>query len=368
MKRSSLFIATAAVAIAAAIYGCGGTGTSPSPVSTGFSGPGTTPSPAPALLYVDHYGTFYEYRLPLANGEKPRLTLTEWPGLTVPPVIAVDQYGNVALASTKELRIFDAPIVSFAPSKARLRLKLTPAITQVGTSGADLIDIEYDPNEDLWLLNNLGADISMLRPPITKSSVAAVSIPFGTAGTKAAGYTSLVQARFDVNATLYVYASNSAIPPRFRLFKIGFPYAKPPGTTGLNLGEADFVDSSQWPASASNAPSLLLGQYTGQLRSPPPGVPPSPPVDVTSQFAVPLDQNQSGLFPDAHLNANVGALVADPYRAAFYALDYDNGALGVYALPMQGGEKATITLHCLAGVDNCGAKPEHLFLAPSRAH
>lgn len=366
MKCSSLFVAIAASAIAAAVYGCGGTGTAPTPVSTPVSGPGVTPSPAPGLLYVDHYGTFYEYRLPLGQGEKPQRTLAEWPGLTVPPVIAADQYGNVALASTTELRIFDAPIVSFAASKARLRLKLTPAITQVGTSGADLIDIEYDPNEDLWLLNNLGADISMLRPPITKSSVAALSIPFGTAGTKAAGFTSLVQGRFDVNATLYVYASNSAIPPRFRLFKIAFPYAKPPSTVGLNLGEADFVDSSQWPPTAQIAPSLLLGQYTGQLRSPPPGVPPSPPVDVTSQFAMPLNQNQSGLFPDAHLNTNIGALVADPYRYAFYTLDYDNGALHVYALPLKTNAKPQLTLSCLAGLNGCGAKPQHLFLAPLR--
>jgi hypothetical protein len=358
MRLKSLFLAVAASAIVAAIYGCGSTGTTaPTPLST----PVYTPTPAPGLLYVDHYGTFYEYGLPLSPGEKPQRTLTEWPGLTVPPVVAADQYGNVALASTKELRIFDAPIVSFAASKARLRLTLTPAITQVGVSGADLIDMEYDPNEDLWLLNNLGADISMLRPPITKSSVAALSIAFGAPGSKAAGFTSLVQARFDVNAALYVYATNITL--HSRLFKISFPYAKPPGALGLNLGEADFVDSSQWPPTARNAPSLLLGQYTGQLRSPPPGVPPSPPVDVTGQFPVPLNQNQRGLFPDAHLDTIVGALIADPYRYAFYTLDYDDGALDVYGLPMQTNAKPKLTLRCLAG-DDCGAKPEHLFLAP----
>ena len=38
----------------------------------------------------------------------------------------------------------------------------------MGPSGADLMDIEYDPNENLWLFNNLGAEITELRSPISK--------------------------------------------------------------------------------------------------------------------------------------------------------------------------------------------------------
>jgi hypothetical protein len=362
MKLSTLFFMLAAVAgVTAAIAGCGSASPPPPAIS---QPPYPTASPAAKLLYVDHNGTFFEYRLPLATNSKPVRTLTEWPGLAVPPVIGADQYGNVAVGSPKELRLFSAPIVSFAPSRAKLRLTLTSAITEVGISGADLVDLEYDPNENLWLFNNLGADISELRAPVTKSSVAAVTIGFGIPGTKTAGFSELVQGRFDVNATLYVYATNPApLPPVSRLFKIGFPYAKPPGPIELNLAQADFVDSSQWPPTAPIAPTLLLGQYTGQLRSPPPGVPPSPPVDVTAQFAQPFMPSK-GLFPDAHINTITAALIADPYRARFYTLDADNGSLNVYGLPMTSNAAPKVSLPCLAGVDNCGAKPQHLFLAP----
>ena len=164
----------AVAAVTVAISGCGVvSGPASPPVS---QPPPPTSSPAANSLYVDHNGTFYEYRLPLSPGSKPMRTLTEWAGLGIAPVIAADQYGNVALGSPTELRFFKAPIVSFAPSRAKLRLTLTPAITEVGISGADLVDLEYDPNENLWLFNNLGAEISELRAPISQSSVAALTI------------------------------------------------------------------------------------------------------------------------------------------------------------------------------------------------
>jgi hypothetical protein len=351
----------AAAAIAVAVSACGASGPSPLALE---NPPPPTATPAAKLLYVDHHGTFYEYRLPLSQSSKPVRTLTEWPNLKVAPVIAADQYGNVALASPTELRLFRAPIVSFAPSHAESKLKLTSAMTGVGSFGADLSDIEYDPNENLWLFNNLGGQggITMLRPPIKESTVASVFIPFGAPGSKTAGFTTVTQGRFDINATLYVFASTTSLPPRSRLWKIAFPYAKPPGTTGLNLEQADFVDSSEWPPAAPVAPSLLLGQYTGQLQSPKPGSPPSPPVDVASQFNLPLDP-QVGLFPNEHIDAVIGAVAADTYRYSFYALDGINGALDVYQLPMQSHAKAKISLDCLAGAYACG-QVEHLFLAP----
>ena len=135
------------------------------------------------------------------------------------------------------------PIVSFERSHVDLSIPLTPAITEINASGnADLVDTEYDPNDNLWLFNNIGAEISELRTPFSKRMQASVTIGFGQPGSKAAGYTSLGEGRFDVSATLYVYATNGS--GNSRLFKIGFPYAKPPGTTGLNLDQADFVDSS----------------------------------------------------------------------------------------------------------------------------
>jgi hypothetical protein len=358
MKFTALFVTLmAAAGVAVAIEGCGATG--PAPIAL-ENPPPPTATPASKLLYVDRNGTFYEYRLPLAAGSKPIQTLKEWPGLAIAPQIAADQYGNVAVASTKSLRFFRAPIVSFAPSHADLILPLTPAITEIGDSGADLVDIEYDPNENLWLLNNLGADITELRAPITKSSVAALSIGFGAPGSKTAGFTTLVQARFDINATLYVYASSST---RSRLFKIGFPYAKPPGTTGLNLAQADFIDSTQWPPTAQSAPSLLVGQYFGQLQSPKPGSPPSPPVNVAAQFPQPFNPSQ-GRFPDAHIDTLVGALSADTFRYSFYALDAGDGSLNVYDLPMKSQAKPKLSLKCLGGPGNCSQKPEHLFMAP----
>ncbi len=360
MKFSALFLSLMAVAaVTVAISGCGVvSGPASPPVS---QPPPPTSSPAANSLYVDHNGTFYEYRLPLSPGSKPMRTLTEWAGLGIAPVIAADQYGNVALGSPTELRFFKAPIVSFAPSRAKLRLTLTPAITEVGISGADLVDLEYDPNENLWLFNNLGAEISELRAPISQSSVAALTIGFGAPGSKTAGYTALTQGRFDVNATLYVYASNSN--GHARLFKIAFPYAKPPSIVGINLAQSAFVDSSQWPPSAPNAPSLLLGQYFGQLRSPPPGVPPSPPVNVTAQFPQPFNPSV-GLFPDAHLSGIAGALAADPNRASFYTLDQSVGTLNAWTLPMINKGSAKVTIPCLAGPTNCSNKSEHLFLAP----
>jgi hypothetical protein len=360
MKLAAIFaVVLGGGAVAVTMAGCGiVSGPAPPPIS---QPPLPTSSPAANLLYVDHNGTFYEYRLPLSSSSKPVRTLTEWPGLGIAPVIAADQYGNVALGSPTELRFFKAPIVSFSTSHTKLVLKLTPAMTEVGLSGADLVDLEYDPNENLWLFNNLGAEISELSAPITPSTVAAaLTIGFGAPGSKTAGFTSLVQGRFDVNATLYVYASSST---RSRLFKIAFPYAKPPSDTALWLGQADFVDSSQWPPTAPNAPSLLLGQYFGQLRSPPPGVPPSPPVNVTAQFPQPFNPSR-GLYPDAHISGIVGALIADPYRASFYTLDATVGSLDVYRLPMANNGSPKVTLQCLAGPSNCSEKPEHLFLAP----
>jgi hypothetical protein len=363
---TALFLSLmATAAIAVAISGCGAGG----PAPQGASGPPVPPNPTPApkFLYVDHKGTLFIYQLPLTQSSKPIRTLAEWPRLGVAPVIAADQHGNVALASPKELRLFDAPIVSFAQSRAKLRLTLTPAITPVGTSGADLADIQYDPNENLWFFSNLGGAqgnaITELRPPLSKSSIAALSIDFGVPGSKTAGFSTLVQGRFDINAALYVYALTTGVPPRGRLFKSSFPYAKSPGSLGIDVSQADFVDSSQWPPTASNAPSLLLGEYHGALRSPSPGAPPSPPVTVAGQFIEPLNPVQ-GLFPNSHINTNVGALVADTFRDSFYALDFDNGRLDVYKLPMVTKAKPELSLPCLAGIGNCGGQTMHLFLVP----
>ena len=176
MKFTLFFLSLmVAAGIAVAVSGCGASG----PAPMGASGPPIPPNatPAPKLLYVDHNGVFNEYQLPLTHNSKPFRTLVEWPGLGVAPAIAADQHGNVAVASPKELRLFDAPIVSFAASRAKLRLTLTPAITAIGPSGnAGLVDLEYDPNENLWLFNAIGPGITELRAPVTQSSVASISL------------------------------------------------------------------------------------------------------------------------------------------------------------------------------------------------
>ncbi|MBV8281624.1 MAG: hypothetical protein JO347_06110 [Candidatus Eremiobacteraeota bacterium] len=359
MKASSYFVLLIALAGAvAAISGCGTTGPAPIGVS---NPPQPTATPAARWLYVDHSGTFFAYALPLTAQSRPVRTLQEWAGLGFAPQIGVSPYGDVALASPKTIRVFHPPIVSFASSQAELHIPLTPAITEIGQSGADLVDIEYDPNANLWLLNNLGGEVSELQAPLRENAVAAVTIQFGAPGSKTAGFSNLTQARFDVNAALYVYASNGT---RARVFKTGFPYAKPPGSIGLNILQSDFIDSSQWPPSAPLQPSLLLGQYYGPLRSPKPGSPPSPPVDVMSQFNEPLNQQNRGLFPNEHTDTIVGALTADPPRGAFYTLDAADGRLNVYTLPMRSRATPTISLRCLAQGGNCSHKIEHLFLAP----
>lgn len=343
-----------------AVSGCGGAGGS-GPASVAVpSRPIPTPTPPASRLYVDHGGILYEYALPLNAASKPVRTLVEAPGSAFAPQIAVDPYGKIAIASSTTLRIFRPPIVSFAPARAKLKLTLTPAITEIGQSGADLVDIEYDPNQNLWLLNNLGAEITELRAPISKSSVAALAIEFGAPGSKTSGFTTLVQARFDVNAALYVYAASST---RSRLFKISFPYSKPPGGTGLDLSQADFIDSSQYLPTNPNPAPLILGQYFGPLKSPAPGSPPPPPVDKLSQFAVPLNPVQ-GLFPDATVDTIVGALVADPPRDVFYALNQLTGRLSEFDLPLRPNAAPKFSLRCLAGSKCVGLGPEHLFLAP----
>jgi hypothetical protein len=360
MKPSSIFAgAMAIIAAVLAISSCGGAGGSgPGPVAIS-SPPLPTPTPAPALLYVDHQGILYEYALPLSGASKPLRSLVEAPGSGLAPRIAVDPNGKVAVATPTTLRIFNPPILSFAPSRAKLTLALTPAITQVGSAGAQLNDLEYDPNGNLWLVNLLG-EISDLTVPISKSSVAALAIEFGAPGSKAAGFTP-IQARFDVNAALYVFAGNST---RNLLFKLSFPYAKPPSPTGLDLSNAGFVDSSQYLPTNPNPIPLILGQYVGALKSPPPGSPPPPPVNRLSQFAVPLNPVQ-GLFPDVTVNTTVGALVADPPRSVFYVLNALTGRLAEYDLPLHNMAAPKLSLPCLAGTSKCiGLTSEHLFLAP----
>jgi hypothetical protein len=360
MKPSFIFICAMSVAAAVlAISGCGGGNSGPAPLAIS-SPPLPTPTPAAHRLYVDHNGTLYEYALPLHAQSKPLRTLVEAPGSGLAPQIAVDPFGTIAITTPTTLRVFRPPIVSFAPAHAKLTLSLTPAITEIGSAGADLADTEYDPNDNLWLLNNLGADITELTAPLSKSSVAALSIGFGAPGSKTAGYTTLLQARFDVNAAVYVYAANSTLR---RVFKISFPYAKPPSPTGLDLGQADFVDASQYLPTNPNPAPLILGQYNGPLKSPPPGSPPPPPVDVLAQFAVPLNP-LLGLFPDATVTTIVGALVADPPRTAFYTLDSITGRLDEWDLPLRNMATPTLSLPCLGGAGLCVSKGEHLFLAP----
>ncbi|MBV8149189.1 MAG: DUF4397 domain-containing protein, partial [Candidatus Eremiobacteraeota bacterium] len=240
---------------------------------------GNTPSPPPKHLYVDHNGIFFAYALPLAQDSKPLRKIVEAPGAAFPPQIAVDPFGRVAIITPAQIRLFYPPITSFAPSAARLAIALSPAITQIGPSGADVIDAQFDPSDNLWLFSGLGGEISELAAPLRRSSVAGVVIPFGSPGTKAASY-GLIQGRFDVSSNLYIYAASAT---NAQLFKTGFPYAKPPAPTGLNVEQADFVDSSQYLPTDPVPASLILGQYFGPLASPPPQKPPPLPVNVLAQ-------------------------------------------------------------------------------------
>ncbi len=362
MKARTFFVFSLTVlASLCAIGGCGGGGSGPAPLAIS-SPPLPTPTPPPGKLYVDHNGTLFEYALPLKAGSKPVRQLVEAPGSAIAPQLAVDPYGKIAIVTAATLRIFKPPIVSFEPGRALVSIPLTSAITQVGPAGALLSDVEYDPNGNLWLVSVLG-EVSQLAAPISRSTrTASVTIQFGAPGTKTSGF-SPVRASFDVNATLYVFAAPAAGIQSARLFKSSFPYAKPPGGTGLNLDFAAFVDSSQYLPANPNPVPLILGQYNGPLHSPPPGQPPPPPVNRLAQFALPLDPVQ-GLFPDATVETLVGAIAADPPRDAFYTLDQINGRLESYPLPLGAATKPAFSLPCIGGANYCSNKPEHLFVAP----
>lgn len=328
-----------------------------------------TPTPAPGHLYVDHNGTFSIYALPLKAASKPQRTLLEAPGQVLPPQIAADLFGNVALASPTEIDLFHAPIRSFARNRAYLKIPLTPAITQIGPSGADLADIEFDPNLNLWLVNNYGGgQVSELQSPLHKYGVASATIFFGVPGTKAGPYGSLRNARFDVNASIYVYATQPQ-GQQSLLFKNSFPYASAPApVNGLDLAIPDYVDPSQYPNGPPPqiAAGVLIGQYNGLLASPAPGKSPPPPVERLASFNLPLmPVNGVGVFPSAVVDDVSSALVADPSRAVFYSLSAADGTLKVYGIPLQNGVRPHFALRCAAKTaDLCNDRPEHLFLAP----
>lgn len=364
MKSSTVFALLIGGTMATlAASGCNGV-TGPAPLTSPIPVPPNATPPA-KWLYVDHYGTFFAYALPLSAQSTPQRTFTEWPGLTIPPQIAVDPFGNVALSGPNAIKIFKPPIDSLDPSKAKLTIPLTPAITNMSPSGAELVDMEYDPNGNLWLFNDLGPEITELRTPFSKHMVANLAIIFGAPGSKTAGFNTIVQGRFDVNATLYVYASATSKQGNTisKLFKIGFPYAKPPSPMNVNLLQADFVDSSQYLPTSKNPASVLLGQYDGALHSPHPGDPPSPPVEVLSQFDEPL-QPVNGLFPSNVVDTIVGALTADAPRQSFYTLDAGVGTLESFPLPMTPHSKPSLNITCIGGAPSCSHKSEHLFLAP----
>jgi hypothetical protein len=355
------------------LIGCTVSGGSPGSHPGGLPAFGTpalqffTPTPAPGHLYVVHNGTFSVYALPLTRASKPQRSISDTNGQALPPQIAADQFGNVALASPTEIELFRAPIRSFASKYSYLKIPLTPAITQIGPSGADLADLEFDPNENLWILNNYGGgQVSELQAPLHKYSVASATIAFGVPGTKDAPYGAVGQARFDVNANAYIYATQTQGQASL-LFKSGFPYAAPPGPVdGLNLAVPDFVDPSQWP----NGPppdisaGVLIGEYTGPLASPAPGKSPEPPVEVLAQFILPL-LSVNGAYPQQVVNDVSSALIADPSRSVFYSLATANGALDVYGLPLGNGVKPVLAFPCAARKPAlCDNKPEQLFLAP----
>ncbi len=328
-----------------------------------------TPTPAPGHLYVDHDGTFSVYALPLTPVSKPVRTLLEAPGQLLPPQIAADLFGNVALASPTEIDLYHAPIRSFARSHAYLKIPLTPAITQIGPSGADLADLEFDPNLNLWLVNNYGGgQVTELQAPLNKYAVAAATVFFGIPGTKAGPYGSLRSARFDVNASLYVYATQPQGQYSL-LFKNSFPYASAPSPVdGLDLSIPDYVDPSQYPNGPppALASGVLIGQYNGLLVAPAPGRSPPPPVERLAEFDLPLmPVNGVGVFPAAVVDDVSSALVADPARSVFYSLSAADGKLKVYGIPLSSGVTPHFALRCSAkAASPCNAKPQHLFLAP----
>ncbi|MBV8489533.1 MAG: hypothetical protein JO199_03310 [Candidatus Eremiobacteraeota bacterium] len=370
-KRTAWLPQLALAALVLAGVGCQAVATNVSPPSASANGVRgraiadvyPTPQPSPAkYLYVDHLGMLAIYRLPLTANSTPMRVLDENPGGGA-PAIAVDAYGEIAIGTTTEVRLYQPPIVSLAAKDATVRVHFTPAVTAIGPSGADIVGMVFDPSLNLWLLSGIGGEVTELQRPITPASVAASTVLFGVKGTKTSGFGILGGASFDISGTLYVYAINSGLPPPYdgQLFKLGFPYVKPISTTGLNLSQADFVDTSQFLPSNPNPVPALLGLYNGPLHSPPPQVPPPAPVDELAQFASPLN-SVTGPFPTATVSIVIGALIADPPRTRIYTLESTDGRLAEFAFPLQNRARALLTLRCPFKPSNCNEKPEHLYL------
>ena len=78
MKASTMFALVLLVGGAVlAVSGCGSVG--PAPITGGVPVP-PNPTPPANLLYVDHLGTLYSYRLPLSSGSKPSARSRNGPG------------------------------------------------------------------------------------------------------------------------------------------------------------------------------------------------------------------------------------------------------------------------------------------------
>lgn len=328
-----------------------------------------TPPPTPsARLYVDHNGTIFIYKLPLTLKSKPEQVLAQSPGSTS-TAVAVDGLGEIAVGTPSELRLFGGPkkhVTTLSPTKAWLRIPLTPAITSIGINGAAIADLEFDPTNNLWLVSAGGVpEVTELQRPFTKQATAVSTVIFGASGTKAAGFSAVSQARFDISSALYVYAGNNNVPPPQgqQLFKSSFPYVKPVTSTGLDLEQADFVDSSQYLISNPYPIPMILGQYFGPLHSPPPQAPPPPPVDELAQFQNPINVVQ-GPYPVATVNVVVGGLIADPPRMKIYTLRASDGQLQVWPIPLVNNGLPKISLRCPGTKTLCLTGSEKLFLGP----
>ena len=114
---------------------------------------------------------------------------------------------------------------------------LTPAITEIGVSGADLVDIEYDPNaKPLAAQQPRRARSPSCAAPISKIERRRGHDSSSARRARRRPDSRRWSRRASTSMPRCTSMPSSSATQRSRLFKVGFPYAKPPGSIGIELG------------------------------------------------------------------------------------------------------------------------------------
>ena len=252
MKISTVFALVVAVGAAILVVsGCGSSG--PVPITSPPSGP---PNPTPAANSAVRRSQRHALRVSAAAESSFHAAshADRVAGLGLDAGNRRRSVRRRGRGQSQEIRLFHPPIVSFEPSHADLSIQLTPAITEIGAAATPI-----------WLIwsttrtTTSGCSTTSARrsPSCARRSPSRLQALFRSSsvlpGSKTAGYTTLGEGRFDVNAALYVYATNES-GTRGCSRSVSRTPSRP--VRWAQLGQADFVDSSQYLPTARIQPAF----------------------------------------------------------------------------------------------------------------